>query len=75
MLNHPVDERLDLVLLADVAGVRLHAAAVGGAAVSSSGSSAAPADHHPSAERGELQRGGSPEPGAAARDERYLPVE
>ena len=45
------------------------------AAVSSSGSSAPSADDHLGAQGGQLKGGGPPEPGAAARDERYLPGE
>ena len=74
-LQHAVDERLDLVLLADVAGARLHAPVLGGRGRLVERLLAPPADHHLGAERGELQRGGSSEPGAAADDERYLPVE
>jgi hypothetical protein len=52
--EHPVHERLHLVLLADVAGVRVHPAVLGECHGLVERLPAAAAHDHPRAERGEL---------------------
>ena len=74
-LEHGVDERLDLVLLADVAGARLDAAAVGLRGGLVERLLAPAADDHLGAERRQLERGGAAQARAASADDRHLPVE
>ena len=64
-LEHRVHERLDLVLLADVAGVCLDAPAVGLRRGLLQRLLAPAADHHSRAERRQLERAGAPEPRAS----------
>ena len=74
-VEHGVDQRLDLVLLADVTGARLDAATVGlrGGLLERFG--APPADDHLGPERRQLERARPAEPRAPAADKRDLTVE
>ena len=71
-LEHAVDERVDLVLLADVADARLNAPAVGPRRGLLERVAAAPAHHHARAQGGQLEGARAAQAGAAAADDRHL---
>jgi hypothetical protein len=74
-LQNGLDERIHLVLLADVACARLDAPALGCASGLLERLLPPSAHHDPRTERGQLERGRTPETRAAAADHGNLPVE
>jgi hypothetical protein len=73
--EHPSDEPVDLLLLADVTGERLDQSLGPKRRRLRERFRPPSADHDPGAERGELQRDRPAEPGTAAADNRHLIVE
>src|SRR5439155_11995139 len=73
--EHAVDERVHLLLLADVADRRLAAAAFGQRSGLAHGLLAAAAHDHLRAAGGELERRGAAQAAPPAADDRHLPVE
>ena len=74
-LEHTVHERLDLVLLADVADPPLAAPVLGGGRGLIQGVGPPAAHHHMRSERRQLQGAGPPQTGPAAADERHMALE
>jgi hypothetical protein len=73
--KHVIHECLHLILLADVAHPRLAAAALGDRNRLLERLEPAPAHHHPRPHGRQLEGRRPPETGAAAADDRHLPIE
>jgi hypothetical protein len=74
-LECPLHEGVNLLLLADVAGARLDAAALGTLGGLLERLLAPAAYHHPGAQGGQLERGGAAESRPGAADDRHLALE
>ena len=74
-LEGPVHEGMNVLLLADVTDARLDAGALGTLCGLRQRLLAPAAHHHARTEGGQLERGGAPESGPAAADDRHLALQ